>query len=151
MSRKTLSSEVVVTPLSQSEATCDCCGRTTKTVWGDLGIPNKTLAVYYVSWTRDAPDHTPNIDLILGPWGQDSDPSQRVLVSLLYKPGPDGGSFMVIDSDHRLLNKRDICSKGLRRVEVVGTPLADQIFAFVDAIWLLDPRVSEVRALNQAA
>lgn len=151
MSRERLSSQFIVTPWSQSGATCDCCGRTTKTVWGDVGIPNTTLAVYYVSWTRDAADHTPNIDLILGLWGEGSDPSQRMLVSLLYKPGPDGGSFMVIDSDHRLLNKLDVCGKGLRRVEVVGTPLADEIFAFVDAIWLLDPRMSEVQALNKAA
>jgi hypothetical protein len=140
--------EIVVTPWRQSEGTCDCCGRTTKTVWGDLGIENKTVAIYYVSWTRGARDHPANIDLIIGPWEEESNPSQRVLVSLLYKFEPNGGSFMVIDSEQRLHKKREICGRGMRRVEVVGTALADQIFEYVDAIWLSDPRVSEVHAQN---
>lgn len=146
-----LSSGFLVTPWSESEATCDCCGRKTKTIWGELCGGNNTLAVYYVSWTRNAPDHNPNIDLIVGAWGQDSDASKRLLVCLCYKPAREGGSFMVVDSGPRLANKRDVCGKGLRRAEVVGTPLADQIFSFVDAIWLMDPRLAEVRALNEGA
>ncbi|MFC5500217.1 hypothetical protein ACFPOE_21925 [Caenimonas terrae] len=110
-----------------------------------------TLAVYFVQWTLGAPEHTPNIDLVLGKWGDGVEAQERVLVSLLYRPAPSGGSFMVIDGEGRHSNRQAICGRGLGRAEVIGTPLAGEVFALVDAIWLTDPRISEVKELDNAA
>jgi hypothetical protein len=111
----------------------------------------RTLAVYFVQWTVGAAEHNPNIDILIGSWGEGSRPQDRVLVSLLFRPSSDGGSFMVIDAEGRLAKTRDLCEKALRRVEVVGTPLAQEVFALVDSIWVTEPRIVEVKELNNVA
>ena len=70
------------------------------------------------------------------------------MVSLLFQPNDDEGHFMVIDSAPRLADRRELCARALRRDEVVGTPLAKEVFDFVDTIWLQDPRATEVKNLN---
>jgi hypothetical protein len=80
---------------NESTGHCDCCGKQSKTVWGDLADSSGTSAVYFVQWTVNEPGHMPNFDIVLGPWGDGTAPSDRVLVSLLYQPRSGGGSFMV--------------------------------------------------------
>lgn len=137
-------------PWKESKGTCTCCGNTSKTIWGDLSDDQGTQAVYYVHWTVDSPDHFPNIDLIIGPWGDGTDAGQRVLACLRFRPAPDGGSFMDIDAGDRRRSNKPLFSRSLRRDEIVGTPLASQVFQLVDAIWLTDPRIEAVKALCQA-
>jgi hypothetical protein len=147
----TATPQIVATPWSESFGTCECCGRTSKKIWGDLSANDNTLAVYFVQWTSSAPEHNPNIDLVIGSWRDDAQPQNRALVSLLFRPSANGGSFMVIDGQDRLASMQDLCSRAMRRVEVVGTPLAQEVFAPVDAIWLTDARIAEVQALNNIA
>ena len=133
---------------NESTGHCDCCGRVSKEIWGDLSDAAGTQAVYFVHWTVGAPEHFPNIDLVIGQWGEGAEPVNRDLVSLAYRPGPDGGSFMVIDGQGRPSDKRTLCGRALRRDEVVDTPLAAHVFSLVDALWMTEPRIAEVRALN---
>lgn len=142
---------IVATPWKESSGICACCGSASKTIWGDLSNQDGTVAVYFVHWTVDSPSYHPNIDLILGEWGEGADSEQRVLASLEFKPATDGGAFMVIDGQQRFENKKTICGRGLQREEVIGTPLATEVFALVDALWISDPRLSEVKALNELA
>lgn len=107
--------------------------------------------MYFVQWTVGAPEHDPNIDLIVGPWGKEAKPEHRVAVSLLYRPARAGGSFMVIDGEGRHTDDRALCGRALKREEVVGTPRAKEVFAFLDAIWLTDPRIAEVKELDYGA
>jgi hypothetical protein len=78
-------------------------------------------------------------------------PQDRVLVSVLYRPSPDGGSFMVIDGAGRFAGKRELCGRAVRRAEVVGTSFAQEVFLLLDGLWLTDPRIAEVEALNDVA
>jgi hypothetical protein len=39
----------------------------------------------------------------------------------------------------------------MKRAEVVGTPLASEVFSLLDALWLTDPRIAQVKALDNAA
>lgn len=142
---------VVATPWKESAGTCACCGRISKTIWGDLSQGEASLAMYFVQWTVGAPEHDLNIDLIVGPWGEQAKPEHRFAVSLLYRPAGAGGSFMVIDGKGRRTDDRALCGRALKRAEVVGTPLAQEVFALVDAVWLTDPRIGEVRGLDNAA
>lgn len=136
---------------NESTGHCDCCGNQSKTIWGDLADSSGTKAVYVVQWTVDQPKHMPNFDLVLGPWGNGASPSDRILVSLLYQPRPGGGSFMVVNGHARLADNRGLCDRALERSEVVGTPLAKEVFLLVDALWLTEPRIAPVRALDNVA
>jgi hypothetical protein len=139
--------ELTATPWDESSIACDCCGNNSKTIWGGISSTEAAKAAYYVQWTVDSPDHYPNIDLIIGPWGDGSRSEERVLVAIAYRPGPDGGSFMVIDGANRPANTPDLCGRALTRAEVIGTPLAQEAFELLDAIWLCDPRIAEVANL----
>lgn len=128
---------------------CDCCGSTSKTIWGELADGSgEALALYFVQWTVGAPAHLVNIDLVIGRWGEGADPAKRILVSLLYRPSRDGGSFMVIDGQGRRPDDRSICGRAMKRDEVIGTPLAEHVFGLVDALWMTEPHLEEVRAFN---
>lgn len=55
---------------------------------------------------------------------------------------------MVIDGDGRPADSRDLCGRALKRVEVIGTPLADGVFAFVDTIWNQDTRIDDLKSFT---
>jgi hypothetical protein len=133
---------------NESTGYCDCCGKQSKTIWGDLGDSSGTKAVYFVQWTVDQPLHMPNFDLVLGRWGEGTAPQDRVLVSLLYQPRLGGGSFMVASGKGRRADDRTLCDRALERTDVIGTPLANEVFSLVDALWLTEPRIEGVRALD---
>jgi len=125
---------------------CACCGNDTRSVWGAVHRGEATEAVYYVHWTvgrvREEGAH---FDLAVGSWGEGAQPSDRVGVALEFRITEQGPSFMVIDaSDGRLLSDR-LVARGLTREQVIGTPLAQQAFGIVDAVWFHDERVNEIK------
>ena len=136
---------------NESKGHCDCCGKQSKTIWGDLADSSGTKAVYFVQWTVGEPGHMPNFDIVLGPWGEGTDPCDRILVSLLYQPRPGGGSFMVTSGKGRRADDRSLCGRALERVDVIGTPLANEIFSLVDSLWLTEARIEEIRVLDTLA
>lgn len=136
---------------NESSGHCDCCGNQSRTIWGDLSDASGAKATYFVQWTVDQPAHMPNFDMVLGPWGEGTSPADRVLVSMVYQPRPGGGSFMVIDGAGRRADDRGICGRALERAEVIGTPLAQEAFALVDALWLTEPRIEAIRQLDDMA
>lgn len=75
-------------------------------------------------------------------------PKDRVLVSLLYQPRLGGGSFMISSGKGRRADRRTLCDRALERAEVIGTPVASEAFSMVDALWLTEPRMEAVRALD---
>ena len=144
-------SHPTATPWKESSGTCDCCGEKSKTIWGGLSSEQAAVATYFVHWTVGASEHDVNVDLIVGAWGDGTGPQDRVLVSALFRPSPSGGSFMVVDAESRFAPKRELCGRAMRRAEVVGTALAPEVFALLDGVWLGDPRVAEIKALNNVA
>lgn len=65
-------------------------------------------------------------------------PGKEAYVSVIYRF--EAGSFMVVsenDCDWYLEEDQRIFA----REEVIGTPLAARVFAFLDEIWLHDPAV----------
>jgi hypothetical protein len=136
---------------NESAGHCDCCGKQSKTVWGDLADSSGTRAIYFVQWTVNEPGHMPNFDIVLGPWGDGTAPSDRVLVSLLYQPRPGGGSFMVASGKGRRADDRGLCGRALERADVIETPLANEVFSLVNALWLTEPRIEEIRVLDNLA
>lgn len=134
---------------NQSTGCCDCCGKQSKTIWGDLGDSSGTKAIYFVQWTVDQPQHLAIFDIVLGPWGEGTTPKDRVLVSLLYQPRLGGGSFMIASGKGRRADRRTLCDRALERADVIGTPVANEAFSMVDSLWLTEPRIEEIRAFDR--
>ncbi len=136
-----------VEPESSSDGLCDCCGDTTRTVNGFISTPERTVAAYFVSWTLDAvSSHGASFDFIIGTWGDGTAHNDRAAVALEFRLIEGQPNFMVRDATGRPAASSDLVARALRRAEVIDTPLAEQVFNLVDAVWLQDPRIAEVTA-----
>lgn len=136
-----------VEPAGESWPTvCDCCGNETRTVWGYVYKLNVPLAAYYVQWTSNNKEHYPNFDFLVGTWGDDSVRDKK-LISFVYNATPkDGGSFMAIDSSGRPAARSDLCSVALNRDDIVNNvDLMGVATNMIDAVWVGDPRIDEIR------
>ena len=52
-----------IQPEGESQPTlCECCGNETKTVWGYINDGDKTVSAYFVQWTYNKKEHSPNFD-----------------------------------------------------------------------------------------
>lgn len=134
-----------IEPTGESTGHCDCCGSTTRRVWGFVHRDDETVGAYFVRWAEGHPDHGASIDLILGKWGESATRDDRYVVALDCRVVEASPQFMVVDAQSRLPSADDFASSTLKRSEVIGTPLAPQVFALVDAIYISDPRLEEVR------
>ena len=138
--------ELTVEPAGSSDIdSCDCCGNASRTVWGLIRRRKEPVATYYVRWSVGHPEHGANFDLILGQWGDGTSPQDRVAVSLLFRQTDDGRGFMIVDATSTQAGTSDLVASALTRDQVVGTPFAQLSFDIVDAIWLQDLRIDELR------
>ena len=126
----------------ESGGHCDCCGNDSHSVWGIVLEEGETVAAYWMHWTLGhLADPGANLDIVLGKWGDDTATTDRVAVSLLHRERPDGTpAMMVIDASDRRTGDGTLASQALRRNEVIGMPIAAQVFALVDAIYEQDDR-----------
>lgn len=123
---------------------CECCGQTTHGVSGWIEDSDKTLAAYLIHWTQSSKEHDANFDIIFGKWGDLATPKDRSVASFAYRRTEN--SFMVIDSGTRPAGQaKEVASFPLARDEIVGTPLASYLFSLLDAIWLQDARITDIR------
>jgi hypothetical protein len=58
---------------------------------------------------------------------------------------------MVANAEGRCAADRSRCSRTLDGENVVCTPLANEVFSLVDSLWLMEPRIEEIRALESLA
>jgi hypothetical protein len=122
---------------------CECCGRVSRTLTGYVHAGEATVAVYGIHWTvGHFPDLSANMDMIIGPWGETTTAADRVAVSLEIAMVDGRESYRVIDAVGRPIAESGLAGTALRREDVVGTPLAAQAFAAIDAIHLQDERLS---------
>lgn len=126
---------------------CECCGNMSRTIWGFVIAPNnESIAAYFVQWTTNNSDHGANFDLILGEWGESAKVENRNAVSLVYKVLNHQGSFMVIDSHERPFAKdNELVSNFLLREQIIGSPIAKEVFTVVDSVFAFEPRIQEIR------
>ena len=134
-----------IRPTGATSGHCDCCASTTNRVWGFINRGEEAIAAYFVGWTAQQPGHGASFDLILGKWGDFATSQDRYAVALDYRIVEASGQFMVVDAEGRLASAGDLAASALKRSEVIGTPLAPQVFALIDAICLGDQRLGELR------
>jgi hypothetical protein len=136
-------SHFIIEKMNESWGHCDCCGRDSRSVWGVVhDSSDATVAAYWMHWTEGhLSDTGANLDLVLGEWGDETAPKDRYLVALVHRQQPDGPpALMVIDARERPAASGNIADTALRREDVIGTPLAEQVFALTNAIYEQDER-----------
>jgi len=144
-----MSESLRVEPGDESYGSCACCGNDTRTIWGYIHAGARPIACYWVQWTKDKPEHLPNFDFLVGTWGDDT-VSDKKLISWIFNPALGGGSFMVIDSATRPAAKSPLCNAALSRDQVIGDgKVMDTATDLIDAVWLSDPRLADVREFAQ--
>jgi hypothetical protein len=138
--------EITVEPDgSKDSGPCGCCGNMSRAVWGYIRDAGNPLAAYYVHWTLGRVDHGANFDLVLGKWGEGTSSKDRCVVAVAFRWMSNNPQFMVIDAEGRPAAKPGaLADRALRRDQVIGTPLAAEVFAMIDAIWLKDQRIAEL-------
>ncbi|MEO7691985.1 MAG: hypothetical protein ABIS51_22055 [Sphingomonas sp.] len=121
---------------------CDCCGNSSRCVWGMVYDGPAAIAAYWMHWTVDhLSDPGANLDLVIGKWGDDASADDRVAVALIHRQMDDGSpSLMVVNAGDRSPGRGDLASTALAREEVIGAPIAANVFALVDAIYEQDER-----------
>jgi hypothetical protein len=124
---------------------CSCCGTDTVATRGKLVNGSRQIAAYLVKWTVDQPSHG-MIWLV----SFRSERNEDLVVCLRYFF--EEGSFMVRGLGDETWTPEELegYSRLLDRDEVIGTPLAERVFAMVDEIWLTDPHVLEFVAAATA-
>ena len=136
------SANLTVERLDESSGLCECCGTASRCVWGLVHRGNETVAAYWMHWTvGHLEQNGANLDLVIGEWGENALAEKRAVVALEHRQQPDGSpALMVIDSAERPVARGDLATAALTRADVVGSPLAEQVFAITDAIYLQDDR-----------
>lgn len=131
-----------VETMSESGGHCDCCGNVSRTVWGTVHDGKATLAAYWMHWTvGHLSEPGANLDLVLGQWGDSATSADRFGVSLVHRQQTNGSpALMVLDAADRPMSKGNLATVFLSRDEVIGTPIAAQVFSLVDAIYEQDGR-----------
>lgn len=106
------------------------------------GVP---LAAYFVRWTiGQVALHGVDLHFIIGRWGEKTTTRDRQAVTVKYRNDHEACGFMVIDATETLLADHSLAGKFLARSEVIGTPLAQEIFDMLDFVWLTDERLAPV-------
>lgn len=140
-----LMGQLVIETAGENSGVCACCGHETRTVWGYVREADRTIAAYFVQWTVGMPKHRPTFDFLVGTWGDDS-VRDKQLVSWMFDSRSPAGGFMVVDSSDRPAARSEICAQALTRNQVTANrELMDRARSLIDAVWLDDPRLEEVR------
>ncbi|MBX9776852.1 MAG: hypothetical protein K2Y71_20935 [Xanthobacteraceae bacterium] len=135
----------IETGLSSDYGPCSCCGDMSRKVSGYVYADSNAHAMHFVHWTLgQLPKHGAHIDIIIGLWGDGTTAQDRSAVSLEYRIGDTGPSVMVIDAHGRYHADGTLAKRALRREDVIGTQVGEQVFAICDAILLLDERLVEI-------
>jgi hypothetical protein len=137
---------IAIEPTGSSDTgVCDCCGNSSRCVWGEAYVNGRCTAVYFVHWTLDhVPEHGASIELIIGDWGDGTTAQNRIAIALAYRLMEGIPTMMVIDAGARPVARSPLAGQALRRDDVIGTPLAPNVFSIADAVLAQDHRVGEL-------
>jgi hypothetical protein len=124
---------------------CECCGDLSRLASGMARLDGERYAAYQVHWTvNQIARHGAEFYIVLGRWGDDTTAADRFAVALHFFIQSDTFGFMVMDADQTSIASHPLVGRALPRESVINTPLAEEVFKLVDAIWLEDENIAEV-------
>jgi hypothetical protein len=129
---------------------CPCCGSFSRLIWGIVRGDGVELASYWVHWTLgQVAAYGAHFDVVFNSWREDSGRIECCAASLEYRLVDGRPTFMMIDSANRNVARKDFIDRPLNRVDVIGDPLAQDIFAICDVIVDRDDRLAELHGDNR--
>src|SRR2546430_6538140 len=118
---------------------CECCGDVSQLASGMVRLNDDSYAAYQVHWTtHQVARHGAEFYIILGKWGDGTTAIDRFAVALHFFIDADSFGFTVVDANQTPIASHPLVGRALSRESVINTPLAQEIFNLVDAIWLED-------------
>ncbi|HEY0765410.1 MAG TPA: hypothetical protein VGD61_23735 [Pyrinomonadaceae bacterium] len=125
---------------------CECCGDSSRLAAGMVRLNDEPYALYQVHWTANQIfKHGADFYLILGEFGEGTTAADKFAIALHFFIDSDRFGFMVVDADKTQISSHPLVGRALPRADVINTPLAEEVFELVDAIWLDDENIAEVR------
>ena len=109
-------------------------------------LNDEPYALYQVHWTANQIfKHGADFYLILGEFGEGTTAADKFAIALHFFIDSDRFGFMIVDADKTQISSHPLVGRALPRADVINTPLAEEVFELVDAIWLDDENIAEVR------
>ncbi|MEY4198771.1 MAG: hypothetical protein RLZZ265_511 [Verrucomicrobiota bacterium] len=143
---------VIEHPSMKDHGPCECCGCMSRLVTGLVRRHGEQYACFQVNWTLgQLARHGASVYVILGRWGDDATAADRFAVAMHYRNDAETRGLMIVDADQTSIATNPLVGRTLRRDEVVGTPLADEVFELIDFLWLTDGRLAELASSSSAA
>ena len=125
---------------------CECCGDISRIATGMVRLNDDPYAIYQVHWTSNqVVKHGAEFYVILGEFGEGTTAADKFAVALHFFVEPDRSGFSVVDADKTDISLHPLVGRALARADVIDTPLAQAVFDLIDAIWLEDGNIVEVR------
>lgn len=131
--------EIAVQPNGLEKTPCDCCGKTTIEYRGDLYHKEDWMAFYWVRMSEAHPEALPTFHIGTGNWAQGAKKDKRWIFGSEYDIKSQG--FRIMD-----LAKGSDLATWLDRKDVIGTDFAQQAFSMLDAIFMRDERLKDLRS-----
>jgi hypothetical protein len=141
----TMSTSVAIKPLGSNDTgRCQCCGRVSRRVWGQVQREGSADGSYFVHWTiGHVFENGADFHIILRGGGKATDASDRYAVSLQYRVLDNGPAFMVVDARPEAIARVGaLADHFLKRSDIIGGPLAPIVFDICDAILAEDGRLA---------
>ena len=122
--------------------TCECCGTEKNRVWGFVSRNGDAHAVYYalLNVTEDEP--RVGLTLSVGPWWEDTDPSNRSWVHLNVWSEDDGVHMNIRDPKESNFYPWPKGGKPLNREDAKASSIIQEIWDVADYVVDSDPAVS---------
>jgi len=125
---------------------CECCGDISQLASGMVRLDDEPYAIYQVHWTnKQVVSHGAEFYIILGEFGDGTTAADKFAVALHFFVESDRFGFMVVDADQTPMSSHPLVGRALPRKSVIDTPLAKEVFDLVDAIWIEDENIAEVK------
>ena len=122
---------------------CDCCGKNTIEVVGNVLSGSDFLSWYVVRWSEGHTDIPPAIKLYTGDWSEGAPAETRWGVAVHWHLGPSGG-LSVGDWSPESRQKISLFTP-VDRDDVIGTAFEEELWPMIDAIIMEDTRLKELR------
>jgi len=121
---------------------CECCGNEKKRVWGFVSKSGDAHAVYYA--LLNVTEERPRVGLTLsiGPWWEDTEPSQRSWCQIDIQTEPDNFQFEIKDPKESNFYPWEKGGNPLSAEQVAASGMTDEIQIVSKFIVQTDPAIS---------
>jgi hypothetical protein len=110
---------------------------------GFISDATQSLAAYIIAYTNGNPEHGAEFTFMVGKWGEGAMAQDRFVIVLHHFP--ERGFMIDSDIAEKKSNMRELASNFLSREDIIGSDFADSLFGMVDAVYMKDSRLDEIR------